>query len=185
MRETVSAIAGMLLPCDRPEGGPRTYHHGDLSRALIVAGRHILETQGPAALSLRAVARQAGVSPAAPYHHFKDKSELLDAVASEGWHALGEAISNANTYVRRAFGSTAFFAILCALVMSALRDWRLFDRATRHRILWCSAVFMLAYAPITETRFAAEYYFLAPLSFLLLLGAITLIHYRSAQPTRG
>jgi AcrR family transcriptional regulator len=38
------------------------------------------------------VAREAGVSPAAPYHHFKDKSELLDAVAEEGWHELGDAI---------------------------------------------------------------------------------------------
>ena len=71
----------------------RPYHHGDLSRALVLAGRRILETQGPAALSLRAVAREAGVSPAAPYHHFKDKGELLDAVAKEGWRELGEAIA--------------------------------------------------------------------------------------------
>jgi AcrR family transcriptional regulator len=75
----------------------RPYHHGDLSRALVLAGRRILETDGPAALSLRAVAREAGVSPAAPYHHFKDKSELLEAVAGEGWHELGEAISRART----------------------------------------------------------------------------------------
>ena len=73
-----------------PEARP--YHHGDLSRALILAGRRILEKEGPAALSLRAVAREAGVSPAAPYHHFKDKGDLLAAVASEGWHELGEAI---------------------------------------------------------------------------------------------
>lgn len=73
----------------------RPYHHGDLSRALILAGRRILEKEGPAALSLRAVAREAGVSPAAPYHHFKDKGDLLAAVASEGWHELGEAIVKA------------------------------------------------------------------------------------------
>jgi AcrR family transcriptional regulator len=70
----------------------RPYHHGDLSRALVLAGRRILEKEGPNALSLRAVAREAGVSPAAPYHHFKDKCDLLAAVASEGWHELGEAI---------------------------------------------------------------------------------------------
>ncbi len=74
------------------EGSPKPYHHGDLSRALVLAGREILETQGPAALSLRAVAREAGVSPAAPYHHFKDKGELLLAVAREGWMELGDAI---------------------------------------------------------------------------------------------
>ena len=66
----------------------RPYHHGDLRRALVDAARRILEAEGPSALSLRAVAREAGVSPAAPYHHFKDKAELLDAVAQEGWDIL-------------------------------------------------------------------------------------------------
>jgi len=73
----------------------RPYHHGDLRRALVDAARRILENEGPNALSLRAVAREAGVSPAAPYHHFKDKGELLDAVALEGWDALGEALAKA------------------------------------------------------------------------------------------
>lgn len=73
----------------------RPYHHGDLSRALIDAARRLLESDGPSALSLRAVAREAGVSPAAPYHHFKDKGELLDAVAHEGWDLLNEALSAA------------------------------------------------------------------------------------------
>jgi len=73
----------------------RPYHHGDLSRALVEAARRILEADGPAALSLRAVAREAGVSPAAPYHHFKDKNELLEAVAHEGWTALDHALTAA------------------------------------------------------------------------------------------
>ena len=73
----------------------RPYHHGDLSRALVDAARRILESEGPAALTLRGVAREAGVSPAAPYHHFKDKCELIEAVAHQGWEALGEAISEA------------------------------------------------------------------------------------------
>jgi AcrR family transcriptional regulator len=73
----------------------RPYHHGDLSRALVEAARRILEADGPAALSLRAVAREAGVSPAAPYHHFKDKNELLEAVAHEGWVALDAALTAA------------------------------------------------------------------------------------------
>ncbi|PZR36535.1 TetR/AcrR family transcriptional regulator [Caulobacter segnis] len=75
----------------------RPYHHGDLSRALVEAARKILETDGPAALSLRGVAREAGVSPAAPYHHFKDKAELLEAVAHEGWVELDAALSKART----------------------------------------------------------------------------------------
>ena len=75
--------------------GPRPYHHGDLTRALVDAARRLLESEGPSALSLRAVAREAGVSPAAPYHHFKDKAELLDAIASEGWDILGTQMAAA------------------------------------------------------------------------------------------
>ena len=73
----------------------RPYHHGDLGRALVDAARRILEAEGPTALSLRAVAREAGVSPAAPYHHFKDKAELLLAVAQEGWDLLDDALAKA------------------------------------------------------------------------------------------
>jgi AcrR family transcriptional regulator len=77
----------------------RPYHHGDLRRALVLAAEAVLEREGPSALSLRAVAREAGVSPAAPYHHFKDKNELLNAVAIEGFaqlkRAMAEAISHA------------------------------------------------------------------------------------------
>ncbi len=80
-------------PVDTVEARP--YHHGDLRRALILAAERILEREGPQALSLRAVAREAGVSPAAPYHHFKDKSDLLNAIAEAGFEALGEAIKAA------------------------------------------------------------------------------------------
>jgi len=73
----------------------RPYHHGDLRRALIDAASRLLEAEGPSALSLRAVAREAGVSPAAPYHHFKDKGELLEAVAQEGWALLDAALAKA------------------------------------------------------------------------------------------
>jgi AcrR family transcriptional regulator len=75
----------------------RPYHHGDLRRALILAAERILEREGPQALSLRAVAREAGVSPAAPYHHFKDKSDLLAAISEAGFEALSEAIKSAVT----------------------------------------------------------------------------------------
>jgi AcrR family transcriptional regulator len=77
----------------------RPYHHGDLRRALVDAARRLLEAEGPSALSLRAVAREAGVSPAAPYHHFKDKAELLDAVAHEGWEVLGSQMAEAKSKV--------------------------------------------------------------------------------------
>ena len=69
------------------------YHHGGLRDALIAAALDILEADGLAALSLRAVARRAGVSPAAPYHHFPDKQALLDAVAERGFDALTAAMT--------------------------------------------------------------------------------------------
>jgi len=73
----------------------KPYHHGDLRRALMDSADAILEREGPNALSLRAVAREAGVSPAAPYHHFKDKDELLSAIAHEGFERLKAALTAA------------------------------------------------------------------------------------------
>ena len=70
----------------------RPYHHGDLRRALIEAARTIIVRDGAQALSLRGVAREAGVSPAAPYHHFKDKQELVLAVGQMGFEYLGVAM---------------------------------------------------------------------------------------------
>jgi AcrR family transcriptional regulator len=61
------------------------YHHGDLRNGLTHAAMELLEETGLAKLSLRATARRAGVSAAAPYHHFKDKTALLEAVATQGF----------------------------------------------------------------------------------------------------
>jgi AcrR family transcriptional regulator len=64
------------------------YHHGDLKRALVAAALDIVREQDVASVSLREVARRAGVSPAAPYHHFRDKSLLLAEVAQAGFRLL-------------------------------------------------------------------------------------------------
>jgi AcrR family transcriptional regulator len=76
---------------------PADYHHGDLEPALVAAARAILEKEGIEALSLRAVARAVGVSPAAPYHHFADKDALLAAVAAEGFRDLTSAMEKRMT----------------------------------------------------------------------------------------
>lgn len=67
---------------------PTSYHHGDLRRALIDAGLAILAEEDAAALTLRKVARRAGVSHTAPYRHFADKGALFAAIAEEGFHEL-------------------------------------------------------------------------------------------------
>ncbi len=69
------------------------YHHGDLRRALLDTALDAIGEQGPAAVSLRDVARRAGVSHAAPTHHFRDKTGLLTAIAAEGWSLLADALS--------------------------------------------------------------------------------------------
>ena len=66
----------------------RGYHHGDLRNALKTAARTILEDEGLAALSLRAVARKAGVSHAAPYRHYPNHEALLVELALEGFGEL-------------------------------------------------------------------------------------------------
>ncbi|MER7455113.1 TetR/AcrR family transcriptional regulator [Nocardia beijingensis] len=64
------------------------YHHGDLPTALVRAAVDLLEENGAAELSLRAAARRAGVSTAAPYRHFADRDALLSAVAAVGYRDL-------------------------------------------------------------------------------------------------
>lgn len=73
----------------------RPYHHGDLRRALLDAALAAIAEEGPAALSLRALARRVGVSHAAPAHHFTDKAGLLTAVAAEGYNLLAAALREA------------------------------------------------------------------------------------------
>ena len=68
------------------------YHHGALREALILATESLLAERGAEAFSLREVARRAGVSPAAPAHHFGDASGLLTAVATSGFEALSAAL---------------------------------------------------------------------------------------------
>jgi AcrR family transcriptional regulator len=70
----------------------RSYHHGDLRAALLTAAGEMLEKQGLASLSLREVARRAGVSHNAPYRHFPDRESLLAALAAQGFEQFGDAL---------------------------------------------------------------------------------------------
>ncbi|KXO91245.1 TetR/AcrR family transcriptional regulator [Tsukamurella pseudospumae] len=73
-----------------------TYHHGDLPGTLVNAAVEILDEEGGANdLSLRAVARRAGVSTAAPYRHFPDRGALISAVAAVGYRELAVALNAA------------------------------------------------------------------------------------------
>lgn len=75
---------------------PRPYHHGDLRAALLKSAERTLRDKGVGALSLRELARDVGVSHAAPGRHFKDKQALLDALALDGYERLNQALATAD-----------------------------------------------------------------------------------------
>jgi AcrR family transcriptional regulator len=96
------------------------YHHGDLRRALLQAAVRTLQKQGFAALTLRAVGDELGVSRTALYRHFADKSALLTAVASEGFRMLRSDLVEA--WEEKGKGRAGFEAMGEAYVRFALAN---------------------------------------------------------------
>ncbi len=80
-----------------PGGGfeRRGYHHGNLREALILAAQELIGAKGPAGFTIAEAARLAGVSPAAPYRHFRDAESLLAEVATRGFEAFRERLAAA------------------------------------------------------------------------------------------
>jgi AcrR family transcriptional regulator len=72
---------------------PRPYHHGDLRAALLARAEQTLRDKGSGGISLRELAREVGVSHAAPSRHFADRQALLDALALAGFERLDESIA--------------------------------------------------------------------------------------------
>jgi AcrR family transcriptional regulator len=101
----------------------RPYHHGDLRPALLRAAVETIDDVGPAAMSLREVARRAGVTHPAATYHFGDKAGLLTAVAAEGYGILADTLGQARdehrsflevgvAYVRFAVAHRAHFEVM-------------------------------------------------------------------------
>jgi len=111
-----------------PRRPKRPYHHGDLPRALCDAALQLIAESGTASLTLSEVARRVGVSHAAPYRHFADKTALLTALATEGTNLLADAVAAAlkgaggvprarfldagYAYVRFAVDNPAYFRVM-------------------------------------------------------------------------
>jgi AcrR family transcriptional regulator len=128
----------------------RAYHHGALRPALIAAAEAVLEERGTHGFSLRETARRAGVSPAAPAHHFGDASGLLTAVAAGAFRDLGDALE-----VAAAGGGVRAQGL--AYVRFALANRARFD------LMWRAALL---------DRNDADYAAAANRAFLLLDGAV-------------
>ena len=114
-----------MLSCYRSivTSSTRRYHHGSLRAALLEAALAAIEREGPANVSLRALAREVGVSSAAPVHHFGDKAGLLTAIATEGFRTLASSMVDAwrsertmlsvgVSYVEFAVSHPAHFAVM-------------------------------------------------------------------------
>jgi AcrR family transcriptional regulator len=112
----------------------KSYHHGDLRTALVDSALAILAEDGADALTLRGVARRAGVSAMAPYRHYPDKTALLAAVAGRGFEALRDALAEADAkappgqalaaqgiaYVRFALAHPVMFRLMFGPVQSTV-----------------------------------------------------------------
>lgn len=104
----------------------RRYHHGDLRAALLARAEETLREKGPAALSLRELARDLGVSHAAPSRHFKDKQALLDALALTGFERLTAVLESSQDGVEETFAKR-LDAVARAYVGFALDNAELLD----------------------------------------------------------
>jgi AcrR family transcriptional regulator len=75
--------------------GPRGYHHGNLKEALVRAALELIAEKGPAGFTFADAARWAGVSPAAPYRHYRDRDALIADVAQRGFEAFAGTLAKA------------------------------------------------------------------------------------------
>jgi AcrR family transcriptional regulator len=80
---------------DKDQGRERGYHHGNLREALLQAALDLIGQKGAAGFTFADAARMAGVSPAAPYRHFRDRDELLSSIAQRGFEQFEAALTEA------------------------------------------------------------------------------------------
>src|SRR4030081_280325 len=107
----------------------RGYHHGNLKEALLQAALGLIAEKGAAGFTFADAARMAGVSPAAPYRHFRDRDELLSSIAQRGFEQFEAVLTGAWDDGRQAGALSA----LSEPPRSALPRWRHPGRHARRR----------------------------------------------------
>ncbi len=144
------------------------YHHGELRSALIDAALQILESGGMDALSLRVLARATGVTQAAPYSHFRDKDDLLAAVAETGFQRLALQMADEATgqnsvqarieklmgaYVRFAVANKPLFQLMFSRELAVMKDYPTLAMTAGKSYSLISSTLAQRGAPADETRF--------------------------------
>lgn len=142
-----------------------TYHHGNLREALLDAATDLLVKEGPSKLSLRAAARQAGVSQSAPYRHFSAKEELLAAVGQRGFKQLKDQMvedmtgltdhverlhSGGSTYVNFAIENPHLFRLMFGPLMGS-------DNEFENLHLHCQECFAVLMEVVSEGQAAGVF----------------------------
>ena len=107
-----------------------TYHHGDLSNALVAAAIEVISKENPEQLTIREVSRRVGVNHRAVYRHFADLTALLAAVAEQGYRQLLVALEAALAPLKRAPAEKRMEAVACAYVAFAI------DHSAHYRIMF-------------------------------------------------
>jgi AcrR family transcriptional regulator len=167
----------------------RPYHHGDLPRVLLDTAIQAIGEVGPAAVSLRDLARRAGVSHAAPAHHFGDKAGLLTAVAADGFGRLAATLRDAYqatdsflevgvAYVRFAVTHRAHFEVMFRPELYRTDDPELVRARDAARSLLYPPAADLANTPDDDVRAAVA-------AWSLVHGLVTLWLNRNLPPQLG
>lgn len=169
-----------------PEPEAKPYHHGNLRESLLEAADVVLARQGAAGITLRDVAKQAGVSHAAPYHHFASLDDMLAAVAERGFMRLAAAMSEApatndpreqllqisEAYVNCARANPAQFRLMFGPLLARKREYPALQVAAEHAF-GCLLTAATAHDPENGPELALVGWSLAHgLSNLLIDGAL-------------
>jgi AcrR family transcriptional regulator len=168
-----------------------SYHHGALREALVQAALEAIEERGPAALSLRDVARRVGVSHAASAHHFGDKSGLLTEIAIEGQELLADEMARAFeesggflemgvAYVRVAIEHRAHFEVVYRPDLYHADDPRLLEVQRR-----TSETFQAGLATLTPEQTGPDLAIAAVAAWSLVHGFALLWLNQLLQPDVG
>ena len=153
-----------------------SYHHGNLREALLRAAEKIMEKQGIGAVTMREVARLAGVTHGAPYRHFRSLEHLLAELAEGGFRELGQALEGrpsgemGEAYVRFGLAHPARFRLMFGGTLPLSRHPRLRDISTRVYELLVAALRAQRDLAQPEKAAAAAWALVHGLTHLLLDG---------------